>query len=289
MFNKLIDDIPGIRSTLVVIGASESVAREIFAEKLDYGGMWAIELHLQAVQGIGNWEGSKQEDTLRVFVIAALDSTIFCAREDSGVTSISDLEGKKFSMGMPGSGAERHCKAVFDALDIHIDPFIGSFSDAVAATKDGRIVGYFKDTAPHSLDPSHIEIMSTAPLTFFGPTEEEVDKITAKYPYIVWGLKEAGHYKQLPELGAVYTKSTPSIQGVGSHIPEEVVYEMTKAIIEGRDTLLEVFPQAGTVDFLDTPAIVASVPGVYLHAGAVRYYREIGVEIPEGAIPPEMK
>ena len=32
-----------------------------------------------------------------------------------------------------------------------------------------------------------------------------------------------------------------------------------------------------------------SVGGVKLHAGAVRFYREIGVKIPAGLIPPEAR
>ena len=73
------------------------------------------------------------------------------------------------------------------------------------------------------------------------------------------------------------------IAGVGIHTSEETIYQVTKAIWENIDEfysygdfLKQVNPELAFVDM--------NVP---LHAGAYRYYKEAGWDIPEALIPPE--
>ena len=60
-------------------------------------------------------------------------------------------------------------------------------------------------------------------------------------------------------------------------LPEELVYEITKTALEFQESLAGNVPGVAGARPEDI-ALNAIVP---LHPGAVRYYEEIGVEIPE--------
>ena len=60
---------------------------------------------------------------------------------------------------------------------------------------------------------------------------------------------------------------------ISADVPEERVYQMTKAVFENLDALAGVHPAFGKMS-ADT---VLNGFGSPLHPGALRYYREIGV------------
>ena len=60
-------------------------------------------------------------------------------------------------------------------------------------------------------------------------------------------------------------------------IPEEVVYNITKVIWENLATLQEI--HGATNDM--RPEIAIDGLGAPLHTGALRYYREVGLDIPD--------
>jgi TRAP transporter TAXI family solute receptor len=72
---------------------------------------------------------------------------------------------------------------------------------------------------------------------------------------------------------------------VGKNMPEEQAYEIVKALFEHRDELEQVYVGASwttpenTIDYAIAP----------LHPGAIRYFKEIGLEVPDRLIPPEIK
>ena len=68
-------------------------------------------------------------------------------------------------------------------------------------------------------------------------------------------------------------------------IPEEVVYSITKVVWENLATLQEI--HGATRDML--PEIAIDGLGAPLHAGALRYYREVGLEIPDRLLINELE
>jgi TRAP transporter TAXI family solute receptor len=81
----------------------------------------------------------------------------------------------------------------------------------------------------------------------------------------------------------IRTISSPNVLMTRADIPEEVVYYIVKVIWENLAILQEI--HGATKDMILEKAIDGlAVP---LHKGAIRYYREIGLEIPERLIPKE--
>jgi len=72
---------------------------------------------------------------------------------------------------------------------------------------------------------------------------------------------------------------------VRADVDEEVVYLLTKTMFENLDYLKKVHKAC---NYIKLENALSGLP-VPLHPGAVKYFREKGIEIPEELIPPEMK
>ena len=65
-------------------------------------------------------------------------------------------------------------------------------------------------------------------------------------------------------------------------VPEEVVYDVTKTIYENLDELAEIHHSLGTLDFDYIQTFInANTPGIPWHPGALRFYEEIGIQVPD--------
>ena len=108
--------------------------------------------------------------------------------------------------------------------------------------------------------------------------QQSLDKLNSKYPLWGWYDFPPGTYPNQNEL--VRTIGSPNVLVTRIDIPEEVVYEITKVIWENLATLQEI--HGATKDMRLEIAIEGL--GAPLHPGAIRYYREIGLPIPDRLI-----
>lgn len=243
----------------------------------------------EAISGLSAWKGIKQPNTLRVLHVLAMLDVPICVRESTGINSISELKGKKVFLGWPGTTTYAMYELIFDALELEIEPFVADLSDAVDAYKDNRIDVFVKSVDGNTIDKTHMDINNTSPIKFISYTDEEVKKVRDKYPWITFQKYPAGYFIQFPELGELWMYSTAKIAICRDDFPEDWAYKWVKSNVERRDEVIQVWKSAGFVDILDTPKIIGKIPDLYLHPGALKYYQEIGAEIPDNVIPPEMK
>ena len=68
-------------------------------------------------------------------------------------------------------------------------------------------------------------------------------------------------------------------------LSEQLGYEIVKAVFNSQKEQAQTTPSIAQIDFTRT-LLLSSVP---LHAGTVKYLREIGVGIPNQLIPPEAR
>lgn len=270
--------LPDVNITVVETGATVDNINRINKGELDLG-MTTIHLQYQAYHGLGPWQGKPIKDQYVLWVYQPAPQN-FVVREDSGVKSVYDLNGKPFNPGMRGSATEKTAEAILDALGVSPKYYRGGTEDAVAAIKDKRIVGYVKSGAGlNSLDASTLDIATFAPIRILGFTPDDVKKVVAKYSYLSLVTVPKGIYKELPSyqtfamlIGAVVKKN----------LPEEMVYRMVKAVWEGFDEQIAAFP---SVKGVNLPNLTLETCNVPLHPGAIKYYRELGLNVPENLIP----
>jgi hypothetical protein len=69
---------------------------------------------------------------------------------------------------------------------------------------------------------------------------------------------------------------------VKKDLPEDLVYKMVKAACEGFDEQVAAYP---SIKGVNLPQLTLETCNVPLHPGAVKYYKELGLKVPENLIP----
>ena len=277
--------VPAVNASVVETGASVDNIKRMRAGQIDIGAVVTTKTMYEAWEGTGIWKTMKTPD-LRMLWVYTKSIDYYVVREDSGVKKLEDLNGKKFNAGMRGSASEADAKQVFEILGIKPDYYIGGTADAVGAIKDGRIAGYVKTGAGLQLDASTLDVMTMTKTRLVPMTPEQVKKVKEAVPYIPFFTVPAGKIKAMPNQPE-YTSWGMVVCAVAMKgFSEDLIYQMVKAIVKGREMITAAFPAHADVDVaLDTPELTM----IPLHAGAYRAYKEMGVKIPESAIPPEAK
>lgn len=284
---------PGIHITVVESGAAIDNLRRVREGTFHFALMVDVPSAMQLYRGIDVFKGEPWEP-LRFLLLRNPIADRLYVRADMaeklGIKTFADLRDKKFNPGLPGSSSAEYVRRINEVLGTRVDLFEASLADAIKALKEGRIVGMQKSSPIDAFDASMLEVHLLTPLTVIGYAKEDIPKIQALYPYMSFRETPAGSIKELPKLGAVIEK-TPLVGSVASsRLPEDVVYRIVKAYMANFDAIAAAFPPIKPwhpiADYIKLVAPGGEVP---LHAGVVRYAKEVGIEVPERFIPPEYK
>jgi uncharacterized protein len=124
------------------------------------------------------------------------------------------------------------------------------------------------------------------PIRVLSFTDEQIKKVQEITPHLGTMKMPANTYDGVPEAQVITTKPG---EGVRKDVPVEVVYAMMKIVFDNQDALAEVYPTIGEFDLAEITLedVNSKIP---LHEGAVLFYQnELGLEVPDNLIPPEMK
>jgi TRAP transporter TAXI family solute receptor len=198
------------------------------------------------------------------------------------IMDLDDLDGERFVLGARNSGAEQTGRFILDTLGIDYEKkfnlaYMG-YGPTTSAIQDGNIVGMNIPAGAPVSSITQADAMLGDRLTVLNWTQETLDKLNAKYPLWDWYDFPPGTYPNQTKL--IRTIGSPNVLVTRSDIPEDVVYNVTKVIWENLATLQEI--HGATKDM--RLEIATDGLGAPLHPGAIRYYREVGLEIPERLI-----
>jgi hypothetical protein len=269
--------VPGVEAVAEVTGASvENIRLVNRGESLTGEAM--NDAVYQAYNAEGRFEGKPQK-ILAMFQMYPHHFHIV-ALKDSGVKTIYDVKGKGVSVGAPGSGTEFKTNLVFKALGISYDDFKVhrlSFTETANALKDGTIdVGLWDVAAPTS---SIMDLATTRDIKLIPFSQEDLDKVCGMYPFYSPFELAAGIYK-----GQDYPVKNPSVWNTvicNADMSEDMVYNLVKAVFEHKDYLEKIHPFAK----FTTPENTVKASPIPLHPGAVKYFKEIGVTVPDHLLP----
>jgi TRAP transporter TAXI family solute receptor len=204
--------------------------------------------------------------------------------ETGKIMDLDLLDGDRYVLGARNSGADQTGRFILDTLGIDFETkfnlaYMG-YGPTSNAIQDGNIVGMnIPAGAPVSSITQAYALLGDR-LTILSWTQADLDKINARYPLWDWYEFPPGTYPNQSEL--IRTVASPNVLVTHEDIPEEVVYRVTKVIWENLATLQEI--HGATKDMRLEIAIEGL--GAPLHPGSIRYYREMGLNIPERLIPP---
>jgi TRAP transporter TAXI family solute receptor len=275
VINRHID---GYTATAEVTGASVENMNLIASFESDMALVLSDTL-FAAYNGTGPFEGAAIPEA-RTMIAIYPNAVQLVTLADSGITSLADLRGQRVSVGAPGSGTEVSAQTILAANGITYDDFDPqrlNFNETADALRDGTIVAGFWSVGPPT--SSIMNLAATRAIRMIPLSEEEIANAIAADPtFAPYTLRE-GLYEGMAE--AVPTISTPNMVVVHAEMDEELVYQITKAMFEHVEELIAIHPAANDT----VPEFTIAASPIPVHPGALRYFEEIGLEIPDALRP----
>lgn len=216
---------------------------------------------------------------LRMVAPANAGPMFFAKLASSPIASVADFGGKRVAVGPKGSGMEQHIHTIFGVLGISFDRFtpvyIG-FAEGADALIAGEIEAQFHPPIPNKVIT---DLSARADIRVIPYAPGQLDKILAAIPFYRAVNMEKGAFPGVTE----DSTQVGVINVVVTHerVPEPVVHDMAKAIVENLDRLPGINPLFKGLKNLFKPlrtrgAAAFAFGGVELHPGAVRAYTEVG-------------
>ena len=202
-------------------------------------------------------------------------------RKDAGIKGIPDVKGRAFSPGTKGMGGEVMTQRVLESYGMTYKDLgkmnLTSYNDAALLMKDKHIdVMFIQMLAPSA---PFVDVGTFAPIEILSVEESRMDEICQKYKMFP-GKITKGTYPGQDEDVATPCATNEFIVNKG--LPEEMVYELTKALWENADKIRSV--SKGLEEFVNIEDALKGL-GLPLHKGAYKYYVERGFEIPDDIKP----
>ena len=213
------------------------------------------------------------EDLRAVFSLHAEPFTVV-ARADSGIATFDDLKGKRVNVGNPGSGQRSTMEMLMAAKGWTMNDFalvseLKSAEQAQALCDDKIDAMVFTVGHPSG---SIQEATTSCAARLVPVTGPEVDKLLAQNPYDVKSVIPGGMYPGNDQ--DVETFGVKATLVTRADVPDDVVYEVTKAVFEHLDEFKKLHPAFASLQKEEMVTQALSAP---LHPGAAKYYKEAGL------------
>ncbi|MCA1987536.1 MAG: TAXI family TRAP transporter solute-binding subunit [Desulfarculus sp.] len=264
---------PGFEATAEVTAASVDNCKLVGAGKADLAFSMADTAY-DAYAAMGKFKSKLPLNTVAVLYTNYMHVVTL---EGRGIKSVADMKGKTISTGAPGSGTEVKALRVLEAYGIDPDKDIKrdrlGASESAGALKDNKIDAYFWDGG---LPTASIMDLAATPGTAMLLLDhgDAVPKMVQKYGPVYFA-------KVIPKDSYMGQKQDIAVAGVGNILicnekaKPEVIYDVIKTMFEHQPELVSIHKEAQYLTLKD--AVVGSP--LPFHPGAIKYYKEKGVQI----------
>jgi uncharacterized protein len=223
-----------------------------------------------AVRGEEGWE--KKYEVRSVMTLFP-NVAMFVTRQGVGITRISDLKGKRVSVGPEGAGFEYFIRPILKAHGLtyaDFEPVYAGQQTSVDYMGDGSIAAAFLGGGVPT--GSITSATSTMDILLVPYDEDVKKKLIADYAFFDAATIPAGTYKgQDAAYEGLDVGSAHLITSAAAD--DELVYQFVKTIYENRATLAEKHKAGKAVNAKN----VVRNTGTEFHPGAIRFYQEAGI------------
>ena len=226
-----------------------------------------------AYTGTGTMEGKEPAKDLRTIAALFEEHIHLVALADSDIESVADLKGKRVSLDEPGSGTYVDAKLILDANGLSPDdltPEALKGNAAAEALRNGKIDAFFVVAGyPTGL---LVELASATEIKLVPIAGKGAEALVEKYGFFAAGEIPEGTYEGVP---GVDTVAVGAQWFTSANEDDDLIYNITKALWNKESRkLLDVGHAKGKTITSDTALNGVGVP---LHAGAEKFYKEVGM------------
>ena len=263
----------GIRCSVESTGGSVYNLNAIRAGELDMG-VAQSDWQYHAYHGDSKFASQGPNKKLRAVFSVHPEPFTVVARKDAHIKNFDDLKGKRVNIGNPGSGQRGTMEIVMAAKgwtnkDFKLASELKS-SEQSKALCDNKIDAIVFTVGHPS--GSIKEASTSCDTTLVNVTGPEIDKLVKENDYYRYATIPGGMYRGTPNdtktfgVGATFVTS--------SDVPEDVIYNVVKAVFENFDSFKKLHPAFSVLKKEEMIKDGLSAP---LHRGAVKYYKEAGL------------
>ena len=263
----------GIRCSVESTGGSVYNLNAIRQGELDLA-VAQSDWQLQAYNGTSQFEEDGANEKLRAVFSLHPEPFTVVASKGSGIKTFEDLEGKRVSVGNPGSGQRATPEVLMAEMGWTMDKFALpaelKASEQSQALCDGNIDAFFY-TVGH---PSGAikEATTSCDSVLVTVDNEATQTLINDNPY----------YREATIPGGMYRGSDDGVTTFGvaatfvssTDVSEDIVYEVVKAVFENFDSFKRLHPAFANLEMEEMVSDALSAP---LHPGAAKYYKEAGL------------
>lgn len=236
-------------------------------------GVAVTSIMYESFNGIGSFEG-RPNPNLRVMIGLYSNPNQVVVTKNSDVDSLTDLVGKRFASGAPGSTTEVetsiHLKTSgIDYPDALRVQYVG-FTEAIDLMRNKQLDGaWIMAGIPNA---AVTEMLSTAGGKLLNIDQSLIDALKSQYPWYGAYTIPAGTYPGQDT--DVLTSAIKITVCTDARVDDDVIYDLTKTFWENFEELQET---QAPLKKVNPKEAVQDLAGLPIHEGAARYYREIGL------------
>lgn len=269
--------VEGFSATGEATAASVENLRNLHNGSLGWG-ISQTEVASLAYYGRGDYQDNAFTD------IRALFSTIYnylqvFTLEGNGIETVSDFSGKTIGVGASGSGGEMAARILLEAYDMDYEDINPQFlpeTEAVSALKDGLIDGFI---ATYPIKGSVLVDLTTSADAKLLTVNDRFYELNPAYShYTVAG----GTYNGIDEDVDIPRSRIIMCTSTNAGFTDDEIYRLVKAIWDNRTDWEDSSATVKAQVVLETALEEIDIP---LHPGAIRYFEEKGMTVPENLKP----
>ena len=268
--------IPGVEATAEVTAGSVDNMKFLHAGKVGIA-LTLPDIALDAAEG--KLRGLSEKVAVRTLAATYSNYMHFVTVEGTGIRTMADLKGKRVSTGAPGSGTEVKGLRVLEAYglgvkDLRSQDRLG-VAESAGALKDRKIDAFIWDGG---LPTAAVLDLAATPGTkvHLIPHGDAVPKMVAKYGplYFAAPIPKGSYPGQTEDSSSAVVTN---LLVAHERMDEGLAYQITKLMLERIEDLVAVHKVAKEIT-LKGAVLGSPIP---FHPGALRYYKEKGIAVPQ--------
>lgn len=266
-----------IRTSVESTAGSVFNVNAVLSGDLDFGIVQSDRQH-QAIEGLAEWKARGPQKNLRSVFSLHSEVVTIVAAVDSKIRSIKDFRSKRINIGSFGSGQRQNAIDVLNANGLNWEKDFKAealkSAEAPKMLQDHRIDAFFFTVGHPS--GTITEATSGKRKVRFIPVSG-MQRLLKQFPYYSSSRILRSHYPMAQGSGNIPAIGMKATFITSSNVPEDVVYTVVKEIFENFDEFKTSHPALANLDKKD----MLSGLSAPLHPGAIKYYKEAKMNIPE--------
>jgi len=240
-------------------------------------GLITMGVGLQGWNGTGDWTEGKHFRTMRA-LFPMYDTVLqIVVLKRSGRSTVKELDKLRIGVGPRAGTGGVYVPEIMKALGVSPQIQYGSFADAASEL----LAAQYDALALLTGIPVEVfqEAEAKEPISFINLSAEQIETVRRAIPEFTPSKIKAGTYSTLDKDYA--TLGVYNFAIGRADLPNDLVYQLVKAIHENQPRLAQIHSAARET----LPENALKNTFLPFHPGAIRYYREIGIKIPDALVP----